>query len=112
MNGTQAPNANSKRKFKTLAQNASSKRKHTTLAQNANSQRKLKTLDQNASTNGGDASRVGKSNVQALNIGSQIARNTRLSVSLRLNAPTRDASPPLVLEFGASVLCLRFEVAL
>ena len=36
------------------------------------------------------------------------ARGTRLLK----NAPTRDASPPLVLESCVSVLCLRFVLAL
>ena len=37
---------------------------------------------------------------------SQTTLITRLSVSLCLKIPTRDASPPLVLAFGGSVWCL------
>ena len=67
-------------------------------------------LPPNASSNGGDASRVGaffsslvSRREKAINKGSQKALITCLSVSLCLNAPTRDASPPLEVAFGAWV---------
>ena len=63
-------------------------------------------LPPNASSNGGDASRVGaffsslvSRREKAINKGSQKALITCLSASLCLNAPTRDASPPLVVAF-------------
>ena len=43
-----------------LNESTSTKRYHQTLPLNASSKRKHKTQAQNASTNGGDASRVGK----------------------------------------------------
>ena len=85
---------------------ASDKRYHQTLSPNAITKRYHQTLPPNASSNGGDASRVGaffsslvSRREKAINKGSQTALITCLSVSLCLNAPTRDASPPLVVAF-------------
>ena len=72
-----------------LAPNATTKRYHQTLA--------LMGATRLASGHFSAASsRVGK---EAINKGSQTALITCLSVSLCLNAPTRDASPPLVFAF-------------
>ena len=54
-----------------------------------------------ATSNGGDASRVGKRC-------SYLFRRVCFHLSL---FPTRDASPPLVLAFGGSVWCLRLVIA-
>ena len=73
----------------------------TAQAPNATSKRYLTTQAQNASTNGGDASRVGKRC-------SYLFRRACFHLSL---FPTRDASPPLVLAFCASVVSLRCKLA-
>ena len=52
-----------------------------------------------------------KAKVNTPNKGSHAALITRLSVNFCLKIPTRDASPPLVLAFSGSVLCLRLVVA-
>ena len=52
-----------------------------------------------------------KAKAHTPNKGSQTALITRLFVSLCLKNPTRDASPPLVIAFCGSVLCLRLVVA-
>ena len=80
--------------------------KHQMLPPSATTKRYHQALPPNASSNGGDASRVGaffsslvSRREKAINKGSQKALITCLSVSLCLNAPTRDAPPPLVVAF-------------
>ena len=52
-----------------------------------------------------------KAKVHTHNKGSHAALITRLSVNFCLKIPTRDASPPLVLAFSGSVLCLHLVLA-
>ena len=53
-----------------------------------------------------------KAKVHTPNKDSHAALITRLSVNFCLKIPTRDASPPLVLAFSGSVLCLRLVLHL
>ena len=72
-------------KHETQAQNSSAKLKRRTQAQNSSIKLKHKTQAQNSSTNGGDASRVGKRRNKEL--------NPTLSTDAGRVAPIRDRLP-------------------
>ena len=86
-----------------LLLNASSKRY---------TKRKQQTLHQTQALMGATRLASGiKAKVNTPNKGSHAALITRLSVNFCLKIPTRDASPPLVLAFSGSVLCLHLVLA-
>ena len=82
---TQAQDSSAKVKRRTQAHNSSTKFKRRTQAQNSSIKFKHKTQAQNSSTNGGDASRVGKRRNKEL--------NPTLSTDAGRVAPIRDRSP-------------------
>ena len=82
---TQAQDSSTKLKRETQAQRSSAELKHKVQAQSSSIKLKHKTQAQNSSTNGGDASRVGKRRNKEL--------NPTLSTDAGRVAPIRDWSP-------------------
>ena len=80
-------------KHETQAQSSSAELKRKGQAQRSSAELKHKTQAQNSSTNGGDASRVGKRRNKEL--------NPTLYYANASFSPTRDASPPL--EIGVPI---------